>query len=340
MSTRVPEPRRLRARHEVGGAGPAAAEGELAAQPRDGAAERVDQQREAGLVGLAGLAGGLAGRGDLRGGPVRASALGLGPAALPLAFGRGRGDPGLGLGAQRRHLLFGGRAGVERGAQRGALLGQAPAQLEELGLALLARLPDLGAGLGQLAAQPLQLGGELVDLRQQRVPLGLDLADLDAAGGGRHRVRRVRVAGEHGGGRVVPAGRRPSSATSSPGRCSSHHAMTAARNAADPASSASSAGPPSFARLAGVNPAMRRSACGTSAACMPPTAVAAASASRARSGSGSAGQSTPPGTPAVSRSRRATRTLHQGRRPGPFMVVLVFRRWSARRCAIPVGVRG
>ena len=68
--------------------------------------------------------------------------------------------------------------------------------------------------------------------------------------------------------------------------------MTAARNAADLASSASSAGPPSLARLAGVNPAIRRSACGTSAASMPPTAVAAASASRARKGSGSAAQST------------------------------------------------
>ena len=58
---------RLRARHEVRGAGAAAAEGELAAQPGDGATERVDQEREAGLVGLAGLAGGLARRGDLRG---------------------------------------------------------------------------------------------------------------------------------------------------------------------------------------------------------------------------------------------------------------------------------
>ena len=97
------------------------------------------------------------------------------------------------------------------------------------------------------------------------------------------------------------SGSAASSATSSPGRCSSHHAMTAARNAEDPASSASSAGPPSFARLAGVNPAMRRSTCGTSAASMPPNAVAAASASRARNGSGRPGQSTPPGTPSVSR---------------------------------------
>ena len=222
VSTRVPEPRRLRARHEVRGAWPAAAEGELAAQPGDGAPERVDQEREAGLVGLAGLAGGLAGRGDLRGGPVGAPALGLGPAALPLAFGRGRGDPGLGVGAQRRHLLLGGRAGVERAAQRGALLGQAPAQLQELGLALLARLPGLGAGLGQLAAQPLQLGGELVDPRQQaRRARPRSLADLDAAGGGGHRVGGVRVAGEHGrgggrervgglvGGRARPAGARP-----------------------------------------------------------------------------------------------------------------------------------
>ena len=211
--------------------------------------------------------------------------------------------------------------------------------MEELGLALLARLPDLGPGLGQLAAQPLQLGGELVDLRQQRVALRLDLADLDATGGGGHRVGGVRIAGEHGRGRVV-SGSAASSATSSPGRCSSHHAMTAARNAEDPASSASSAGPPSFARLAGVNPAMRRSTCGTSAASMPLNAVAAASASRARNGSGRPGQSTPPGTPSVSREIGARRGhCHRVGVRTRFMVVLVFRRWSARRCAIPVGVR-
>ncbi len=109
--------------------------------------------------------------------------------------GVGRGQPLRGLGAQRGHLRLGRAARVERGAQGGALLGQAPAQLQELGLALLAGFAGLGAGLGQLAAQPLHLGGELVDLRQQRVPLGLDLADLGPLGRGGHRGRRLGVAG-------------------------------------------------------------------------------------------------------------------------------------------------
>jgi hypothetical protein len=82
---------------------------------------------------------------------------------------------------------------------------------------------------------------------------------------------------------------------SSPGRWSSHQATTAVRNAADASSSAVSAPPPSFARLAGVNRASRRSGTGTSVTGIAPTAVAAISASRERNASGSFAQSTCPG---------------------------------------------
>jgi hypothetical protein len=82
---------------------------------------------------------------------------------------------------------------------------------------------------------------------------------------------------------------------SSPGRCSSHQATTAVRNAADAASSAVSAGAPSLARLAGVNRASRRNGTGTSADGIAPTAVAAMSASRERTPSGSFAQSICPG---------------------------------------------
>ena len=219
--------------------------------------------------------------------------------------------PRRGLGAQRRHLLLGGRARVQRGAQRGALLGQAPAQLQELGLALLARLPDLRAGLGQLAAQALQLGGELVDLRQQRVPLGLDLADLDPAGGGRHRVRRVRVAGEDGGGRgrqrvggVVGVDDELAGPVLVPPRHDGgpeRRGRSRARGAAP--------GRRACARLAGVKPgdAAQRDAARPRRA-SPPPPWPPTSASRARSGSGSADPVDAAGTPA--RPRLGVRRGH------------------------------
>ena len=79
---------------------------------------------------------------------------------------------------------------------------------------------------------------------------------------------------------------------------------------------------------------MRRSACGTSAASMPPNAVAAASASRARSGSGNArpvDAARDTGCVAGVGARRGH--CHQGRRPGAVLAVCC----SSSRTLVPRG---
>ena len=98
--------------------------------------------------------------------------------------------------------------------------------------------------------------------------------------------------------------------------------MTAARNAEDARQLGEQRRPPSLARLAGVNPASRRSTCGTSAAGMRAQRGGRGSASRARNGSGS---------PA---SRRAARRGHRRCRPGPSAP----RRWTSSQGRRPRAV--
>jgi hypothetical protein len=203
-------PRGARARDQIAGTGPATAERELAPQAGERAAERVHQEREAHLVGLASLPGGLPRGGHFGRCPVGAPALGLGAVPFAIALGDGGGEVPLGPLAQLVGRPLGGGLRVAGRPQRGPLLGDAPAQLLVLVVALLPGRAGMGAGLGELAAQPFELDGELVHSGQRGVTLGTQLPRLAPACCRCHGLARVLVVVQEcrGGGheRVVGGG--------------------------------------------------------------------------------------------------------------------------------------
>src|ERR671914_296167 len=95
--------------------------------------------------------------------------------------------------AQLLDRLLGGGLRVAGRPQLRTLLGHAAPQLLVLVITVLPGRPGLGAGLGELAAQPLELDRELVHPGERRVTLRAQLARLAPACGSGDGLAGVRV---------------------------------------------------------------------------------------------------------------------------------------------------